>query len=74
MENPTPRNLDPKFKDVKPVTETDVVEDNQTTDTHDETPMIVHKERYMDGAVQKEREHGPMPVSEWPAYEKEHNL
>lgn len=40
-----------------------------------DVPMIVHRVPFIDGnGVQQVKEHGPMPVSEWPAYEKENNL
>jgi len=86
----TPRNLDPKFKDetARPETEEErqarMTEEERERETReksekdqrekDETPMIVHRERYVDEAGKlNEREHR-MPVSEWAAYEKEHNL
>ena len=50
----------------------------KTTDAKEsrrEVPMIVHRVPFVDGnGVQQVKEHGPMPVSEWPAYEKENNL
>ncbi len=83
---PNPRNLDPKFRDAKAdeqnaetdrLVEADTAQlnDNVQTDVKkdDDTPMIVHNERYMDGSVQKTREHR-VPVSEWAAYEKEHGF
>jgi len=39
-----------------------------------DVPMIVHHEKYMEGTVQHTRVHGPMPASEWPAYEKAHGF
>lgn len=41
----------------------------------DDTPMIVHRQRITnpDGTV-GEKVHGPMPVADWPAYEKENGL
>ena len=57
----TPRDLDPKFKTVE-------------TPTAPEETQVVHIERYTENGVQHERRHGPMPISEWPAYEKENNL
>ena len=37
--------------------------------------FIVHRQQYVDGdGVAREKIHGPMPVGEWPAYEKENNL
>lgn len=77
--NATPRNLDPKFKD-----ETQETEEQRTAreadeadeaKKQDETPMIVSRQQIVnpDGTV-GEKVHGPMPVADWPAYEKEHNL
>lgn len=41
----------------------------------DGVPMIVHRTTFVDGnGVQQTKEHGPMPVADWPAYEKEHKL
>lgn len=41
----------------------------------DNTPMIVgHTHYYDQDGVRQTKVHGPMPVSEWSAYEKEHNL
>ncbi len=41
----------------------------------EDVPMIAHRERYVDkDGVQQDRWHGPMPVSEWAAYEKENGL
>lgn len=38
-------------------------------------PMIVHRAFYTDDqGNQKEKIHGPMPVKEWAAYEKENGL
>jgi hypothetical protein len=70
---PTPRNLDPKFKDEK----------NVSDETHDETPevaedngtQIVYRQQVQKGnGIVEEVVHGPMPREEWPAYEKEHGL
>jgi hypothetical protein len=74
---PTPRHLDPKFKDEQPEEKTDETpETDDSPETHDdETPMIVHNQKIVqpDGSV-AEKQHGPMPVADWPAYEKEHKL
>lgn len=40
----------------------------------EEVPMIAYVETYTENDVVKTRIHGPMPVSEWPAYEKEKGL
>lgn len=41
----------------------------------DETPMIVHRETYInDRGVQDVREHGPMPLADWPAYAKKNGF
>lgn len=85
----TPRDLDPRFKNEKPETIPTVEEqernENAKTDAlvteesqekkDDDTPMIVHRERVMqpDGSV-GEKIHGPMPVADWSAYEKENKL
>lgn len=83
----TPRDLDPKFKseksDVLPPNENAPatgdersVEQAEREEKHDEeTPMIVHRQRITnpDGTV-GEKVHGPMPVADWSAYEKEHDL
>lgn len=56
---PDPRDLD-KNKTV-------VVATNET--------QIVHRHRYVDeNGVQQEKVHGPMNISDWPAYEKENGL
>lgn len=70
----TPRDLDPKFRTEK----ADPVEPETTVEQKDEkkdVPMIVYRQRVIleDGTV-GEKNHGPMPVKDWPAYEKEHNL
>ncbi len=41
----------------------------------EEESMIVMDRNYIDeNGVQQTKRHGPVPVSQWPAYEKEHNL
>lgn len=56
---PDPRDLD-KNKTV-------VVATNET--------QIVHRHRFIDeNGVQQEKVHGPMNISDWPAYEKENGL
>jgi len=41
----------------------------------DDVPMIVYREPYRDeNGAMTEKIHGPMPVEDWPAYEKEHGL
>lgn len=65
---PTPRDLDPNA----PKKHVDKVSDAK--DSSSEKPMIVHRQPYTDNdGVQKFKEHR-VPVSEWTAYEKEHNL
>jgi hypothetical protein len=66
---PTPRDLDPKFKDAE-------VPDDQAnmTESDDQTTLISYRETYMDGGVQKERWHGPMPIDKWLDYQKENGL
>lgn len=69
--SPTPRDLDPKFK-----SETVTPEDIETnTSEKEEVPMIVYRQQVTnpDGTA-GEKVHGPMPVADWPAYEKENNL
>ena len=40
-----------------------------------DVPMIVHHQPYTNAdGVADVKTHGPMPVSEWAAYEKAHNL
>lgn len=68
----TPRDLDPKFKDEKPVEPVELVEHEEAE--VDDVPMIVHRQQYTDSEGKlNEREHR-VPVSEWAEYEKEHNL
>lgn len=72
MPNATPRDLDPNF------TQTTPPEDTQPEVTQDEkdddTPMIVHKIRFLDDhGVQQEKELR-MPLAEWPAYSAKHGL
>jgi hypothetical protein len=76
----SPRDLDPKFRDEKREsvedTERDVTADElKREESEDETPMLVHRQRIVqpDGTV-TEKVHGPMPQSDWAAYEKENNL
>lgn len=77
---PTPRDLDPKFRDAEIPDDNTVTDANtepnskSADDARDGESLIVYRERYMDGNVQMEREHGPMPVSEWPAYQEEHGF
>lgn len=41
----------------------------------DDTPMIVLRQPITnEDGTPGEKLHGPMPVADWPAYEKEHNL
>ncbi len=74
------RRNTPHFNDAtpprdEPTADEGQLNDNDATDVKDdEESMIVHKETYMDGNVQKTREHGPMPVSQWAAYEKKNGL
>lgn len=69
MPNSTPRDLDPKFKDES---ETSQIEPK---DSEKDVPMIVHRQFFTNpDGTPGEKTHGPMPVSEWAAYEKEHNL
>lgn len=68
---PTPRDLDPSAPKQK---DTDKVSDAKESRPKDEVPMIVHRQPYTDNdGVQKFKEHR-VPVAEWAAYEKEHNL
>lgn len=55
------------------------VESTSDADTeareNDEQPMIVHRERTVDAAGNvQEKEHGPMPVEDWPRYERDNEL
>lgn len=62
---PNPRDLDPNFTEAKPP-----VEETPEKDV----PMLVHQVRFIDeNGVQQTKEHR-VPVSEWPAYEKEHGF
>jgi hypothetical protein len=73
----TPRSLDPKFVNAEATDSGENVDqpiDAKESRPEDEVPMIVHVERFQDGSVTKTRQHGPMPVSEWAAYEKEHGF
>lgn len=67
---PSPRNLDPKFKDEKDVPD----EVPETVNENDEVPQIVFRQQVQEGDTVKEIVHGPMPVTDWAAYEKEHGL
>ena len=71
----SPRNLDPKFIDATPSDDGTNVDETETKvkETDDE-PMIVHFEKYQEGSVQKVKTHGPMPVKDWPAYERENGF
>jgi hypothetical protein len=69
----SPRDLDPKFRNAEP-TDTNLDDAKDSAPEESEVSMTVHIERYMDGSVQRERRHGPMPSSEWPAYEKKHGF
>lgn len=64
---PSPRNLDPKFKDEKNVTD-------EVPETEDSGTQIVFRQQVQDGDTVKEIVHGPMPREDWTAYEKEHGL
>lgn len=47
----------------------------ETETEKEDVPMIVHRQTYIDNeGVFREKLHGPMPVSEWAAYEKKNNL
>lgn len=76
---PSPRDLDPKFKTEKtdnpPTEPIDLGETENKRSEEDETTNIVYRQRVTnpDGTV-GEKVHGPMPVADWPAYEKENNL
>ena len=60
---PSPRDMDPKFKDAEP-----------KEMVSEETPMIVHRQQYIDNdGVTQTKEHR-VPVHEWSQYEKENNL
>jgi len=63
---PSPRNLDPKFKNEKVTDDAPEIEQPET--------QIVYRQQVQEGDTVREIEHGPMNVSDWPAYEKEHDL
>lgn len=66
---PSPRDLDPKFKDA------DVPEDDSKTPVDPDETYIVHKQPSFDKDGNPTTiVHGPMPVSEWADYAKEHRL
>lgn len=65
-EKPTADDL----KDVDPI----VAEEDDVVAEDNDVSMIVHREYYTENNLPKIREHGPMPVSEWADYEREHNL
>jgi len=81
---PTPRSLDPKFNDenttpeaeaAKPDVTPDVEAEDASKPAESDENMIVHRENYIgDDGQPTQRQHGPMPVSEWADYEKEHKL
>lgn len=62
---PSPRDLDPKFEDAKP-----------KIDSYEpETDNIVYRQIIVNpDGTPGEKLHGPMPRSEWAAYEKENGL
>lgn len=71
----TPRDLDPKFKDEDLKSDALLrAEDEQAKKNEEDVPMIVHRQPIVVDGIATEKLHGPMPVSEWPAYEKEHGL
>jgi len=82
MPTPSPRNLDPKFSEESAMPDEDTPQEDTKDVTPDvaeeetdDTPMVVyHQPVLKPGGVMETVKHGPMPVSEWAAYEKEHNL
>jgi hypothetical protein len=76
----SPRDLDTKFKDATIPTDAESEDSTERNDAK-ESPAepkggyIVYKQTYVgNDGVQREKVHGPMPVSEWADYEKENNL
>jgi hypothetical protein len=68
--NPSPRDLDPNFKD-EPVTPD--VEAPETPE--EESNNIVYIERLIDAnGNPTEKKHGPMPVEQWEEYARENGL
>lgn len=69
----TPAILDKKTEDN--ATDGENREQNDTVNREDDRPMIVYRQTFVDAnGVQQTKEHGPMPVEDWAAYEKEHKL
>lgn len=70
----------PEFADAKPIEEEEkpvtpaILDKRRQDDKEDrkDEPQIVYNERVIlpNGTVDT-RQHGPMPVADWPAYEKE---
>lgn len=78
MPSNSARNDAPHMEDAKLSNEDVNAADKQQNEPKkdDDTPMIVHQQYVTDPntGAPKLIEHGPMPVKDWAAYEKEHNL
>ncbi len=74
---PTPRNLDPKFKEANPPEEVEAVNPSEETDGEQQEPVsqIVYRQQITqpDGTVTV-KEHGPMSVTEWFKYAEKNGL
>ncbi len=79
--NDAPKNDDaakndtPKNDDTLTDNDTDVEPTKGYVPPKEEESMIVMDRNYIDeNGVQQVKRHGPVPASQWAAYEKEHNL
>lgn len=70
MATGTPRDLDPKFKEEKPPVDPEV----EPKEVSDESLIVFRQNITNPDGTAGEVVHGPMPVADWPAYEKEHKL
>ncbi len=66
---PTPKDLDPKFKNAEPPTE------DSSEEKQEAVSQIVFRQPIInpDGTPGM-KEHGPMPVTEWLAYSEKNGL
>jgi hypothetical protein len=73
---PTPRDLDPKFQDATPPTNSDESSDAKDTspEAEPEGGWIVSTRKWVDNNGVPQSEDTRMPVSEYAKYEKENNL
>lgn len=72
---PTPEDVRKTQESKNAPKEQETRDENEVDETEDETHIVSHQQ-YIDPNTGKAsvKTHGPMPVKDWPAYEKKNGL